>query len=370
MLCNFRDVMKLSIPASISAIKPYVPGKPLDELEREYGIRDSIKLASNENPLGPSPLATKAIRKALEKLHRYPDGSGYDLVNKLAGHMDVSPENIVLGNGSDDIIGMLGLVFLQPGDEVILPEPSFLLYGIVVQCTGAVSVYIPLRSLDIDLGGIRKAITPKTRMIFLCNPNNPTGTIITKDAFDRFLQDIPQGIIIVVDEAYIEFTRDPECLQSIKYANTDSAIITLRTFSKAYGLAGLRVGYGISNPKIAELLNRVRMPFNTSIPAQAGASAALDDEDFLKRTILTVHEGLDFLYNSLSRLHIRYFTTQSNFFLIDVRREADEVVEKMLRQGVIVRSMTSYGFSQYIRVSVGTREENIRFVETLKEIIE
>lgn len=359
--------MSLRTPSHISAIKPYVPGKPIEELEREYGIRDSIKLASNENPLGPSPLAVKAIVTSLETLHRYPDGAAHNLIRKLSEHLNIPRDRIVLGNGSDDIIGMLGRVFLEPGDEALIPTPSFLMYDIVVRCTGATPVYVPLKSLGIDLEGVRKAVTPKTRMIFICNPNNPTGTIITRQAFERFAGDLPEGVIIVVDEAYIEFARNPDCLKSTGYEGRH--MITLRTFSKAYGLAGLRVGYAVTSPEIGNLLNRVRMPFNTSIPAQAGACAALDDRDFFKQTLRTVHEGLDFLYAELSKIGIRYFPTQANFFLIDLQRNADEIFQALLRQGVIVRSMTSYGFPEYIRINAGTMAENQRFIRALNQVL-
>jgi len=361
--------MSLKIPDYISSITPYAPGKPIEELEREYGISNSIKLASNENPLGPSPLAVKAVEESMTKLHRYPDGSGFYLIEKLSQKLNLPKENIVLGNGSDDIIGMLARVFLQIGDEVIIPRPSFLMYEIAVQCTGAAGVYIPLRSLNIDLDRIKKSVTSKTKMIFICNPNNPTGTIIYRENFDNFLKEIPQEIIIVIDEAYIEFVRDLQCMQGIDYAKTGKNIVTLRTFSKAYGLAGLRIGYCIAPGEIAGLLNRVRMPFNTSIPAQAGACAALDDKTFLNKTIQTIHQGLDFLYESLEKMGVEFFKTQSNFFLIDVKKDSKEIFEKMLRQGVIVRAMTSYGFPEYIRVNTGTLEENQRFIKALKKAL-
>ena len=361
--------MNLSVPDYILSIKPYSPGKPLEELEREYGISDSIKLASNENPLGPSPMAAKAIRCAIEKLNRYPDGSGHDLIKRISEKLGVGPENIVLGNGSDEIIGMLTRVFLRPGDEAILPQPSFLMYDIMVRCAGAAPVYIPLKSLSIDLGGIKDRITPKTRMVFVCNPNNPTGTVVSKKDFGNFLESIPQQVVVVVDEAYIEFVRDENCAGSIDYLDSDRALITLRTFSKAYGLAGLRIGYGVMPEEITGLLNRVRQPFNANLLAQVGACAALKDETFLKKTISLVHEGLDFLYNSLDRLGIKYFPTQANFFLIDVGKDADEVFESMLRQGVIVRSMRSYGYPEYIRVNVGLAEENVRFIKALEKVI-
>lgn len=361
--------MKLSIPDYILAIKPYSPGKPLEELEREYGISDSIKLASNENPLGPSPLAVKAIQDAIGKLNRYPDGSGHDLVRNIAEKLGVSTGNIVLGNGSDEIIGMLTRALLRPGDEAIMPYPSFLMYNIMVCCAGATPVQVPLKSLSVDLDGIKDRISSRTRMIFICNPNNPTGTVISKKDFKDFLKSIPGEVLVVVDEAYIEFVRDENCARSIDYIDSGVALVMLRTFSKAYGLAGLRIGYGIMPQEIASLLNRVRQPFNANSLAQVGASAALEDKDFLEKTVSLIHEGLDFLYTSLDRMNIKYFPTQANFFLIDTGKNADEVFEKMLKQGVIVRSMTSYGYPNYIRINVGLHEENVRFLNALEKII-
>jgi len=361
--------MKLSVPDYILAIKPYSPGKPLEELEREYGISDSIKLASNENPLGPSPLAVKAIRNAIGNLNRYPDGSGHDLVKNIAEKLGVATGNIVLGNGSDEIIGMIARAFLRPGDEAIMPYPSFLMYNIMICSAGATPVQAPLKSLCVDLDGIRDRISSRTRMIFICNPNNPTGTVVSKEDFKDFLQSIPDGVLLIVDEAYIEFVRDKNCAKGIDYLDSGIALVILRTFSKAYGLAGIRIGYGIMPQEISSLLNRVRQPFNANSLAQVGASAALEDKAFLGKTLSLVHEGLDFLYESLDRMNIKYFPTQANFFLIDVGKNADEVFEKMLRQGVIVRSMTSYGYPDYIRINVGLHEENVRFLNALEKTI-
>jgi histidinol-phosphate aminotransferase len=359
----------LKVPEYILSIKPYVPGKPLEELEREYGISGSIKLASNENPIGPSPRAVKAIESSLLRLNRYPDGSGHDLVNKLSEHLGVSPGNIVLGNGSDEIIGMLTNAFLVRGDEVIIPRPSFLMYEIMARSAGAKPVFVPLKSLAIDLESIAEKISDKTRLIFLCNPNNPTGSIITGKRFAQFIQKVPRNVIVVADEAYIEFVRDKNCFKSIDYVNSEHNVVTLRTFSKVYGLAGLRIGYGIMSEDVSGILNRIRPPFNASIPAQAGAAAALDDKVFFRKTIRLVHDGLDFMYESLKARRIRYFPTQANFFLVDTGRNADDVFESMLKQGVIVRSMTSYGYPGYIRVSVGLRKENIRFIKALEKAI-
>jgi len=362
-------MMKLSIPDSIFSLKPYVPGKPIDELERDYGVKDIIKLASNENPLGPSPMALKAIQETLAKLNRYPDGGCHDLVKKLSDKFNVAPDNIVLGNGSDDIIGMLVLAFLRPGDEAVLPKPSFLMYDIAVRSVGATPVYVPLKFLSIDLEGMKERISPNTRMIFICNPNNPTGTIVSAQDFDAFIHAIPQDIVVVVDEAYIEFARDKNCVSAVRYADMGRPVVTLRTFSKVYGLAGLRVGYGIMAQEIAALLNRVRHPFNVNSVAQTGAAAALEDTAFFEKTIRLIHEGLDFFYESFDRLGIKYVPTQANFFLIEVSKDANKVFESLLRLGIIIRSMASYGYSNYIRVNAGLPEENTRLVDGLIRVL-
>ncbi len=359
----------LHVPPHILSIDPYVPGKPIEELEREYGISGSIKLASNENPLGPSPKAMKVITAALGGLHRYPDGSAFKLTQILSEHLGVPPEMIVFGNGSDELIGLLCHAFLSTGDRVILPQPSFLIYEIMTRSVGAVPVSIPLKSLSIDLDDIIDAVTPDTRMVFITNPNNPTGTIIRKDAFERFLEKLPPRVLVVVDEAYIDFVRDETCAIGTDYLDGPNPVAVLRTFSKAYGLAGLRIGYGVMPKEIRELINRIRMPFNASIPAQVAAGAALGDEEFLRKTLRVVHDGLEYLFDALKALGLTCFPTQSNFFLIDMKRNADDVFEEMLRRGIIIRSMVSYGFPEYIRVNVGLPEENERFVEALKEIL-
>jgi len=361
--------MKLSVPDYILSLKPYVAGKPLEELEREFGIRDAVKLASNENPLGPSPMALDAIRRSAANLHRYPNGGSYDLCHHLARQLNIKCENIVLGNGSDDLIAMLARVLLQRGDEVVLPEPSFLFYQIVIQSSGAVPVGIPLKSETTDLDGMLARISPKTRLVFVNNPHNPTGSLITKQALDAFVEALPTNIVLVIDEAYIEFVKDPRCPNSIDYLNSDKTIVGLRTFSKAYGLAGLRIGYGLMPSFLADLLNRVRQPFNVNSLAQEGAIAALEDEDFLANTVALVYDELDFLYAGLDDLAIEYLKSQANFFLIRVAKSADEVFEDLLKQGVIVRSMTPYGYPDCIRVNVGRHHENVRLLEALEVVL-
>ena len=361
--------MKLSVPANILSIKPYSPGKPIEALEREYGMKNPVKLASNENPLGPSPMALKAIRGALKSVNRYPDGSGHDLIQALSKKLDVSSENIILGNGSDEIIGMLATALLSPGDEVILPQPSFLMYDIMIRSVGASPTYVPLKKLTIDLDRLKAPMTSRTRMVFVNNPNNPTGTIVSKKDFERFLETIPPGVIVIVDEAYIEFVQDKNCALALDYFGDDRLLVILRTFSKAYGLAGLRIGYGVMPEEITSLLNRIRPPFNTNSLAQLGARAALNDSTFLKKTIRLVHKEIQFMFDALDHLGIRCFPTQTNFFLIDLKKNADEVFELLLRQGIITRSMKSYGYPHYLRVNVGLREENIRFVRALGNVL-
>lgn len=360
--------MIVKIPEYILSIKPYKPGKPIDELAREYGIQHAIKLASNENPLGPSPMAVQAITLALSNLHRYPDGRGHDLTVKLSSRLGFSPDHFVLGNGSDDLIGMLTRALLQPGDEAIIPKPSFLMYDIDVRSVGAIPVHVPLRSLAICTNDLLEKVTSRTRMIFICNPNNPTGTVMSRNDFETFIGALPPDIVVVVDEAYMEFVRDPDCFKSMDYIHGNKPIVALRTFSKAYGLAGLRIGYGVMTPGLAGILHRIRQPFNVSLLAQAGAVAALEDEAFLHKTVQTVHEGLDFLYAELDRVGVRYFPTQANFFLIDAGQDADVVFENMLKKGVIVRSMSSYGYPEYIRVNTGLPEENKRLVQAIEQV--
>ena len=361
--------MNLKIPDYIQSIDPYVPGKPLDALEREYGISDSVKLASNENPLGPSPKALAAIEQSLADLHRYPDGAGHRLTRKIADTNGVSPANVVIGNGSDDIIALLVRALVRPGDRVIVPHPSFLMYKITAIAAGAEVDAVSLKALTIDLDTMAERVTTDTRLVFVCNPNNPTGSVVTRKDFDVFMARLPDDVVVVVDEAYIEFTRNPECLKTGQPSDLVRPLVTLRTFSKVYGLAGLRVGYGIMPAELAEVLNRVRQPFNVNSMAQVAAAAALDDREFLHQTLDLVHRGLDDLYAALDKMGLTYFKTEANFFLIDVGQPADIVFENMLRQGVIVRSMRAYGFPTYIRINVGREEENRRFLRALERIL-
>ncbi len=365
--------MKIHIPSAIAALTPYPPGKPLDELEREYGISNSIKLASNENAWGPSPKALRALRSELLQLHRYPDGSCHYLVQALADKLGVAAAEIVMGNGSNEVIEFLVKAFVQQGDEVITSHPSFLMYQKIVQVRGGVNHVLPLKEMRHDLTAIQQKITAKTRLIFLDNPNNPTGTAISPVELYRFLSDIPESVIVVLDEAYVDF-MDKE-LQVDSYSLIRNVVdrcpvVFLRTFSKAYGLAGLRIGYGLMAREVAECLHKVRQPFNINQMAQVGALAALDDEEYYQATLSRTAAGVAWLSEEVDRLGCRSCPTQTNFFLIDVRGNADKLYQAMLYKGVIVRSMSAYGFADFIRVTVGTEEENKRFVASLAECLQ
>ncbi len=359
----------LKVPDHILSIPPYVPGKPVEELERERGIRDSVKLASNENPLGPSPRALDALRRAITGMHRYPDSAGFELTRALAVRLGLDPAQIVLGNGSDDIIGMLATALLQPGDEVVMPQPSFQMYEIVTRAAGAVPVMVPLRELQTDLAAMAARVTARTRLVFVNTPHNPTGSLILKPELDRFLDRLPPEVPVVLDEAYIEFVRDPAGPDSRDYVRAGRPVVGLRTFSKAYGLAGLRVGYGLMHPQTAAVLHRVRQPFNVSLPAQAAACAALEDAEFLEDTLRTVHAGVDYLQAELASLGLECRPTQANFLMFRVPGDARAVYEALLDRGVIVRPLGSYGYPDRLRVSVGRAEENRRFVAALEEVL-
>ena len=359
---------KLTIK-EIDTLIPYPPGKPIEELERDLGIQGSIKLASNENPLGPSPLAVQAILDNVTRINRYPDGSCYYLKRKLSNGFEFQPEQIIIGNGSNELIELIIRTFLVPGEEVIQAFPTFLVYQKIVTSAGGRSISVPLKNLKIDLNDIKKVITPKTKIIFINNPNNPTGSALSKGEVERFLGSIPEDILVVLDEAYIEFVRDRKAANGLDFIRDYPRVVVLRTFSKLYGLAGLRIGYGFSSREIVDYMNRVRQPFNANSLAQAAALAALDDKEFVKRTLDLVRDGLTYLFGRLAELGLEYCPTQTNFFLIKSPLGAERTYELMLREGVIVRSMGSYGLDEYIRINVGLPEENERFIRSLAKVL-
>ncbi len=361
--------MRKLVRKGVEDLVPYPPGKPIEELERELGISGSIKLASNENPLGPSPLAAQAVMNKVSTLNRYPDGSGYYLKSKLSEKFNIPSDQIILGNGSNELIELIIRTFLSSGDQTIQPFPTFLVYEKIVKGAGGDMSSVPLSNLSIDLKGILNAITPKTKIIFICNPNNPTGAAISKDEMIQFLREIPGDIIVVLDEAYCEFVTDEKTANGIDLLDEHPFLLVLRTFSKLYGLAGLRIGYGFASEMVVEYMNRVRQPFNANTLAQAAATAALDDSAFVHKTLQVVREGLHYLCHNLDEIGLQYVPTQTNFFLIKVPGGGKRIYELMLEQGVIVRAMDSYDLPDYIRISVGLPEENQRFIETLRKAL-
>lgn len=354
----------ISPPEYISSIKPYVPGKPVEELERELGIKGSVKLASNENPSGPSSLALESIRNSLKDLNRYPDGSGYCLRNALSAKLSAGMKNIILGNGSNELIDIAVRTFLRAGDEAVMAHPSFSVYANSVQSAGAVSVQVPLKAYRHDLPAMLKAVTGKTRMFFIANPNNPTGTINRKDELDYLLENLPEGILLVADEAYYEYVADLEYADSMKWFRKGRDILILRTFSKIYGLAGLRIGYGIAKDEIISEMNKIRPPFNTNTIAQIAAISALNDEAHVKKSRQINEEGKKYLYGELERIGRRYVPTEANFiYMPDENPMA--VHEKLLRMGVIVRPMEPHA----VRVTIGLPDENSRFIDALNKSV-
>jgi len=357
------------VPDYIKTLTPYPPGKPIEELERELGITGSIKLASNENPLGPSPKALAAIEKRAKDLHRYPDGSSYYFKERLAKHLGVGMDHLIVGNGSNEIIEFLIRLLVREGDEVVMGDPSFIVYRLINQAAGGKNVIIPLKGWDFDLDAMKAAVTPRTRLIFIDSPNNPVGTVVKKADFARFMKGLPEHVLVVLDEAYCEFVTDKDAVDFREWMKGPQPIISLRTFSKVYGLSGLRVGYGVAIPEIISMLERVRQPFNTNSLAQAAATAALDDEAFVKETLSVTREGLSYLYGQLEEMGLFYVPSQTNFILVDVQKPANEVYQALLREGVIVRSMASYGLKTHERITVGTMAENERLVKALRKVL-
>jgi histidinol-phosphate aminotransferase len=356
------------LPPNIRRIHPYIPGKPIEEVERELGL-SAVKMASNENPLGPSPVALEAIRQHLAQAHRYPIGDGFYLRRKLAERLGVPMEEIILGSGSTDIIELVARTFLTSADDVITARQSFVMYTLAVQEMNSLMIYVPLKHDAYDLEAILDSLTPRTKVIFLANPNNPTGTMVKAEEIDQFLKQLPSQIITVLDEAYYEYVQDPEYSHSLEYVRQRKHVIVLRTFSKIYGLAGLRVGYGIAHPDLVNCLNKVRSPFNTTSVAQAAALAALDDEEHVKRSIQSNKLGYEYLVSELNRLGVRFVPSVTNFTLVDVRRDSLETYQRLLERGVIVRPLKSYGFPTALRVTIGTPQENAKFIRALEEVL-
>lgn len=367
------DISVIEIPKNISELLPYVPGKPVEELERELGLREIIKLASNENPLGGSPKGVEAARQALDSVQLYPDGSGYRLKQKLAALHQVAPEQIVLGNGSNDVIEIAARTLLTPGTTAVMFRHAFVVYPLVTGAAGAGLIEVPVE----DRGGFRQemdrllaAIRPDTRIVFLANPNNPTGSMVGRTDFDAFVAKLPPHVLLLVDEAYAEYVTDPDYPDPWPLVRSGREnIIVTRTFSKIYGLAGLRAGYGVTSAKLAGFLERVRQPFNVNSCALAAAEAALDDTGFVRRSRDLNTRGLQMLRDGCKRLGLEATPSWANFVLVRIPRPPKAVYEAMLREGVIVRPVGVYGLDEHLRISVGEADQNIRCLKVLEEVL-
>ena len=359
-----NEISSLVTPG-VRGLQPYIPGKPIEELERDYGVKNAIKLASNENPLGPSPKALAAAQIALKEIARYPDGGGFALKRALAAKLGVQASQITLGNGSNDILEFVTRSFVSAQDEVIFSQHAFAVYPIVTQAVGAHAVEVRARNWGHDLTAMRAAITSRTRLVFIANPNNPTGTWLRNTELREFLDEVPAKVIVVLDEAYFEYVEEGDYPNTIEWLAHYPNLVCARTFSKIYGLAGLRVGYGVSSAAIAEVLNRVRQPFNVNSIAQLAAVAALADVEHVQKTLRLNSDGMRQLVNGFKELNLSFIPSVGNFVCVEVG-EALAIYEGLLRAGVIVRPVANYGMPRYLRVTVGLPQENQRFLEALK----
>lgn len=360
---NFSD---LAVPG-VTDLAPYVPGKPIEELQRQYGLKEVIKLASNESPIGPSQAVQAAIARNVAQITRYPDGNGYQLKSALSERYAIDAEQITLGKGSNDVLEMVARAFVSADDEVIYSQHAFAVYAIVTQAIGATPVVTPAREYGHDLQAMASAISDKTKLIFIANPNNPTGTYIEPAEIYQFMQRVPEHVLVVLDEAYYEYAEQAE--DTFRWLEQFPNLIICRTFSKAYGLAGLRVGFAVSHPQIADLMNRVRQPFNVSHLAQTAAVAALGDNDYLVQAREINQTGIQQFYQGFERLSLAFIPSYANFIAVDVARDAMPVYEALLQEGVIVRPIGAYEMPQHLRISVGLEQENAYCLEALEKVL-
>jgi len=357
--------------SALSTLPRYQPGRPIEEVARELNLpaNEIIKLASNENPLGPSPLALAAMQKTLATLHLYPDGNAFYLKQKLAEKVGVAPANLVLGNGSNEIIEFVGHAYFAPGVDVVVSQFCFAIYPLVAKMFGANLVTVPAKNHGHDLPAMLRAITPQTRVVFVANPNNPTGTLVPREEVIAFVNEIPDHVLLVMDEAYLEFLEDPADLASLVRLGVRPNLLLMRTFSKIYGLAGLRIGYGIGHPDLISALEKIRQPFNINSLAQAGALAALDDQEYVRRTRANNLAGLQFFQRAFRALKLEYVPSAANFILVRVGR-GQAVFAAMQKQGVIARPMDGYQLGEWLRISIGTPGENERCLSALKSALD
>lgn len=365
MSCDYLALAK----KGVQGLHPYQPGKPIEELQRELGLDDIVKLASNENPLGLSPKVKQLLAENLDELTRYPDGAGFDLKAALAAKFDLASDEITLGNGSNDVLDLIGLCFLDENSSAVYSQHCFVVYPIMVKYLGARAIEVPAKAYGHDLDAMLAAIEDDTRVVFIANPNNPTGTWLGHEAMLNFMQQVPENVIVVLDEAYSEYIHDVDYADGLALQKQFDNLILTRTFSKAYGLAGLRVGYSVSSPVVADLLNRVREPFNVNTLGQLAAVEVLADEEYLQKSVAVNDQGRQQLEEGLAALDIEYIPSQGNFITFNTKQDAVEVYQKLLERGVIVRPIVPYGLPQHLRVSIGLAEENAAFLKALVQVI-
>lgn len=372
--CHFEhailSVMRSLARPNVLKMEPYKPGKPIEEVKRELGLSEVIKLASNENPLGPSPKAVEAMQAALRQVHFYPDGYAYELRDALADFYGVPLDWVLVGNGSDEIIHYLGLAYLHPGDELMMGHPSFVRYEAAAHLNDAVLRKVPLDSdYRHDLRAMLARVNERTKLLFVANPNNPTGTIVYREEVENLIESLPDHVILVLDEAYFEYAYHPDYPNGLDYVHQGRNVVVMRTFSKAYGLAGLRLGYCIARPDLLDPLERVREPFNVNSLAQIAGVTALQDRAHVERTRDLNRQGLEYLYGVCERLGLRYVPSWANFLMIDTGKPGHEMFQALLSRGIIVRSGESLGMANFIRVNTGTMEQNERFAEVLETVL-
>ncbi len=367
-MSELKSVSDLAV-SGVQQLVPYTPGKPIEELERELGLTEIVKLASNENPLGTNPQVIDAIQTVLPELTRYPDGNGFRLKAALAEKHAVSPEQITLGNGSNDVLEILARTFLSSEKEAVFSQHAFAVYPIVTQAVGAKAVIIPALDYGHDLAAMSTGISPRTGMVFIANPNNPTGTLLSAEAVENFIKQLPATVICVLDEAYYEYIDPQLSGNSVDWLAKYPNLVITRTFSKAYGLAGLRVGYSLSSPEIADLLNRVRQPFNNNMVALAAAEAALADEQYLSKTVAANRSGMRQLTDGFQRLGLQWIPSAGNFVSVHLAQPAMPVYDALLRKGVIVRPIANYEMPEHLRISIGLEQENDKLLQALAEIL-
>lgn len=361
--------MKIIPKPNILKVKPYIPGKPIEEVKRELGLKSVIKLASNENPYGPSPHVARAMSAAIRGVNRYPDGACFYLRQEISKRLKVAQEQIIFGNGSDEVIVLAVRAFVKEGDEVIIAKPSFLIYEIASLIEGAVVREVPLKDFRYDLDGMKRAVSSKTKIIFIGNPDNPAGTYIPKNELKHFLNDIRRDILVFIDEAYFEYVHAKDYPNGMDFLKDHNNVVVTRTFSKMYGLAGLRVGYGVGDPAVIDVLNRLREPFNVNSVAQAAAIACLKDPKYYKDIAKLVEKERTFLYRQFGSLGVHYEESFTNFILLKVQNDSSVVARGLLAQGVIVRDMAVWGLKNYIRITIGSHRENLVLIKALKEVM-